>query len=153
MAGKKGQPTKFVPEFTEQVRELCLLGATDEQIGRFFKVTETTINNWKITFPDFFESIKSAKEQFDLEVASSLKHRALGYSHKTEKIFNASGQPLIVETVEHYPPDTTAAIFWLKNRQPKQWRDKIEQDITSNGETLGMVIYKPQQLTDPDEAI
>jgi hypothetical protein len=31
-----------------------------------------------------------------------------------------------VPYTERYPPDTAAAIFWLKNRQPKHWRDKVE---------------------------
>jgi len=37
---------------------------------------------------------------------------------------------LIVPTVKHYPPDTTAAIFWLKNRQPAKWREKQEVETT-----------------------
>ncbi len=56
--------------------------------------------------------------------------RATGYSHAEDKIFNDGGEPLIVPTTKHYPPDATSAIFWLKNRQPAKWRDKTEHGFT-----------------------
>lgn len=70
----------------------------------------------------------------DAVIAQKLFHRAKGYEHPEDKIFNDSGKPLVVPTVKHYPPDTTAAIFWLKNRQPKKWRDKqeIDQNVNAN---------------------
>lgn len=125
---KVGAPSLYKIEYNEQVYKICLLGATDSEIGDFFNVTETTINNWKIEFPEFFESIKRGKQIADAKVAQSLYNRALGYEHEEDKIFNDQGSPLIVPTTKHYPPDTTAAIFWLKNRQPSKWRDKQEID-------------------------
>lgn len=127
---KVGAPSLYKTEYNEQARKLCLLGATDAELGDFFNVTETTINNWKIDFPEFFESIKKGKEYADANVANKLYNRALGYEHEEDKIFNDQGVPLIVPTVKHYPPDTTAAIFWLKNRQPAKWRDKQEVETT-----------------------
>ena len=59
-------------------------------------------------------------------MASRLYKRAIGYEHDEDKIFNNQGEPLIVPTTKHVQPDTTAAIFWLKNRQPARWRDKQE---------------------------
>ena len=50
----------------------------------------------------------------------------MGYEHKEDKIFNNNGEALVVGTTKYYAPDTTAAIFWLKNRQPELWRDKPE---------------------------
>lgn len=42
-----------------------------------------------------------------------------------------------MEYIEHYPPDTTAAIFWLKNRQPAKWRDKKEvENLVKLGDEL-----------------
>lgn len=37
----------------------------------------------------------------------------------------------IVELEQEVPPDTTAGIFWLKNRKPEQWNrpaPRIEED-------------------------
>ena len=81
---------------------------------------------------EFSESIKKGKEIADAEIASSLFHRAKGYSHPEDKIFNNQGVELVVPTIKHYPPDTTAAIFWLKNRQKDNWRDKQEVDTNVN---------------------
>ena len=125
---KGGAPTLYKDEYAMQVEKLCLLGAIDSELADFFNVCEATINNWKNDYPEFLESIKRGKQLADANVANRLYNRALGYSHEEDKIFNDQGSPLIVPTVKHYPPDTTAAIFWLKNRQPAKWRDKQEID-------------------------
>ncbi len=121
-----GRPTAFKPEYVEQVEKLCKLGATDKDLADFFGVTEQTINNWKLAEPLFFESLKRGKMLADANVASALYHRATGYSHEAVKIFNHEGVPLEVPYTEHYPPDPTSMIFWLKNRRPDLWRDKRE---------------------------
>ena len=124
-----GQPTKYKEEYNRQVVKLCKLGATDAEIGDFFNVTETTINNWKIKAPAFFESIKEGKIQADMNVANSLYNRALGYSHMEEKVFNNNGEILTYNTVKHYPPDTAAMMAWLNNRRPKDFRSKQYMEV------------------------
>ena len=119
-----GRPRKYKKENCEQARKLCLLGFTDKRLADFFEVSESTINKWKLDYPEFSESIKKGKDIADAEVVQSLFERAKGYSHPEDKIFNDSGAPLIVPTVKHYPPDTGAAFIWLKNRAG--WRDKQE---------------------------
>jgi len=127
-----GRPTKYKEEYSELAYNYALLGATDSELAVFFDVTESTINKWKIDFPEFSESLKKGKTIADSEVAKSLFQRALGYEHKEDKIFNANGEPLIVPTTKHYAPDPTAAIFWLKNRQKQHWRDKQEIEQKSD---------------------
>lgn len=127
-----GQPTKYRKEFAEQAYKYCLLGADDKKLAYLFEVSEATINNWKKNHKEFLESIKKGKDIADAEVAASLYHRAIGYSHPEDKIFNNQGVELIVPTVKHYAPDPTAAIFWLKNRQKDKWRDKQEIDSNVN---------------------
>ena len=121
---KMGRPTKFTPEILAQAEKLAKLGLTDVEMADVFGVTEQTFNNWKKSQPDFFESLKKGKALADANVAESLFHRALGYSHPAVKIMTLGGAIEQVPYTEHYPPDTAAAIFWLKNRQPKKWRDK-----------------------------
>ncbi len=123
-----GRPSKYKPEYCEQAAKLCALGATDREVADFFKVTEQTINNWKTAFPEFFESLKLAKEEADKRVEKSLYRRALGYSHDGVHISNFQGAITKTPIVEHYPPDTTACIFWLKNRKPEEWRDKTDHE-------------------------
>lgn len=127
-----GAPTKYKDEYCELAYKFCLLGAEDTDLARMFDVCEATINNWKNDYPEFLESIKRGKDIADAEIASKLYHRAKGYAHPD--VITASSNGIITdikEVTKHYPPDTTAAIFWLKNRQPKLWRDmqKIEQHI------------------------
>ena len=124
-----GRPTKYRPEYAEQVETLCLLGLTDKEIAANLGVAESTINKWKTEFPEFSESIKKGKVVADGAVAGALYHRALGYSHPEDDIRSVGGEIVITPTTKHYPPDTGAAIFWLKNRQPAKWRDKpVEND-------------------------
>ena len=127
-----GQPTKFNKKIQGQIKVVALKGFTDAEIAAAIGVTETTINNWKIAHSKFFESLKEYKIKADKEVERSLYERACGYSHPEDKIFNDQGTPLIVPTVKHYAPDTTAGIFWLKNRQPGKWRDKQDLNITGD---------------------
>jgi len=126
------RPTDYKQEYNELAYKYCLLGASDKDLADFFYVEESTINNWKIAHPEFLESIKRGKELADANVASRLYSRATGYEQKTDKIFQFQGDPVIVPTVEHIAPDTTAAIFWLKNRRPKDWRDKQEIEMSGN---------------------
>lgn len=128
-----GRPTKYTEEYNEQVVKLCRLGATDAEIADFFEVSESTINLWKKEHSEFSESLKKGKVEADSNIAQSLYHRAKGYMHNEDKIFNNNGKELIVPTVKHYPPDTAAAIFWLKNRRKNHWRDKQEHEHSGPG--------------------
>lgn len=123
MAG--GRPTKYKPEYNEQVIKLCYLGATDQQIADFFNVSKATINTWKKEYPQFLDSLKEGKENADAVIAQSLFHRAKGFSHPDTHISNYQGDITKTEITKQYAPDVTACIFWLKNRSPN-WSDRKE---------------------------
>lgn len=123
------RPSLFKPEYPEQARKLCLLGATDKELADFFHVTESTLNLWKTKHPEFSESLKKGKQFADAEVAASLYQRAIGYSHPDVDIRAIDGKVVKTKITKVYPPETVAAIFWLKNRQLGKWRDKVEQDV------------------------
>ncbi len=124
-----GRPTKYKEEYNEQAYKLALLGATDREMADFFEVSESTLNLWKIENPSFSESLKEGKQTADAKVAQSLFKRALGYSHPDVDIKVVQNEIVQTEITKHYPPDTTAAIFWLKNRKADQWREKQELSI------------------------
>lgn len=128
-----GRPTKYKDEYAKQAYKLCLLGATDKDLAMFFEVVEDTINEWKNVHDEFSVSIKKGKVLADAVIAKALFHRAKGYSHPDVDIRVIDKEIVETEVIKHYPPDTTAAIFWLKNRQPQSWRDKQEIDHTSGG--------------------
>lgn len=144
MAGK-GRRTEYREEFAERAYQFCLLGATDKELATFFDVSEKTVNTWKKQHPEFLQSIKKGKEIADATVADRLFKRATGYEHPDTHISVFMGEATITPTIKHYPPDTTACIFWLKNRQKDKWRDKRETEVT--GENGG-----PIQFSDIERA-
>ena len=131
---KIGRPSGYnevtAKTICRHVYKLALLGATDKQVADFFSVSQNTIDNWKKEHPEFLGSLNKGKDEADARVAQSLYRRALGYSHKAVKIFNQQGAIIEAPYIEHYPPDTTAGIFWLKNRQSGKWRDKTDHEHT-----------------------
>ena len=131
------RPTKYKPEYIEQARKLCVKGFTDIDLAEFFEVNESTINEWKNKHPKFSKSLKDGKVEHDnRSVVRSLLERATGYSHEEDRILanpKDPNKPIIVKTIKHYPPDATSMIFWLKNRQPEDWKER--QDIMVSGDT------------------
>jgi hypothetical protein len=121
-----GRPTLYRPEYDEQARKLCLLGATDVELADFFDVAESTVHLWKQKHSSFSESIKEAKILADAQVAEKLFTRAVGYTCDDTHVSNYLGEITLTPIKKIFPPDTTAAIFWLKNRQRDKWRDKQE---------------------------
>lgn len=114
----------------KQAEKFCKLGAIDKELADFFDIAVSTLNLWKSEYPKFMESIKKGKDMADAEVAEKLFRRATGYNHPEVDIKMFEGAIIQTRLTKHYPPDTAAAIFWLKNRQRKKWRDKIEQGFT-----------------------
>lgn len=123
-ARQRGRPSKYRDEFPEQARKLCLLGATDEDMARFFEVAKSTITLWVREHQNFSAAIKNGKMLADATIADSLYQRAKGYSHRSVKIMVVDKCVEQVPFTEHYPPDPTSMIFWLKNRRPDLWREK-----------------------------
>lgn len=123
------RPSKYKKEYNEQALKLTRLGSTDIELADFFEVTEKTINLWKKNKDGFLQSLKEGKRLSDAEVSDKLFKRATGYSHEEDDIRVVSGEIVITPTIKHYPPDTTACIFWLKNRQPDKWRDKRDASL------------------------
>ena len=104
---------------------LATLGATEDQMAAFFGVGKSNFRLWYKRYPAFGEAVLSGKRTADDKVEESLYRKATGYSHDAVKIFAdpKTGAQQIVPYVERFPPDTTACIFWLKNRRAEQWRD------------------------------
>lgn len=123
------RPSSYKPEYAEQAAKLCKLGATDADLADFFGVSTTTIWRWQGQFAEFCNALKVGKEEADARVERSLYQRATGYTFSSEKVFNHQGEIVRAPITEHCPPDTTAMIFWLKNRKPDEWRDARDVNV------------------------
>lgn len=138
-----GRPSSFKSEYVKQAEKLARLGATDRDLADFFGVSQQTIDNWKSQHAEFLGSLKVGKDEADGRVERSLYMRAVGYEQDAVKIFMPAGasEPVIAEYRERIQPDTTACIFWLKNRKKDDWRDKQEHEVTGkDGEPIQAAI-------------
>ncbi|WP_353106242.1 helix-turn-helix domain-containing protein [Acetoanaerobium noterae] len=128
-------------------------GLTEKQIAHNIGITEQTLNVWKKSYPSFSESLKKGKEVIDIQVENALLKRALGYQYTErtkERLFDEeTGQYVLEitkEVTKEVQPDTTAQIFWLKNRKPQEWRDKKETELSGNIKTNPFDELTPDEL-------
>jgi hypothetical protein len=128
------RPSSYKAEYAKQAEKLCALGATDQELADFFEVDVRTIYRWKHDHEAFCHALKAGKDIVDERVERSLYQRAIGYEQEEVKIFMPAGadKPVYAPFRAKVAPDTTAAIFWLKNRRSGAWRDK--QDVEHSGE-------------------
>jgi len=126
-----GRPKALTNKDKEKIVRLAKFGFTDDQISEVFGITKQTLNNYKKYDPVFFDSLKASKLLADVDVIDSLYKRALGMKVKEEKAMSVSDGHMgahieKVEVWKELPPDPTSMIFWLKNRQPDKFREKVE---------------------------
>lgn len=117
-------------EMLTEARELGISGATNFEAAQHFGVSERTINLWRARDPQFNEAMKIGNDLADDLIERTLYHKARGYTFHSEKIFQHEGKVIRVPTVEHAAPDTTAMIFWLKNRRRDRWTDQQNVNLT-----------------------
>lgn len=98
-------------------------GLTDDQIAKNIGINRDTLYRWKKAHSDISDALKKGKEVIDRQVENALLKRALGYIYE-EVTFE--GDVEVKRVIKQVVPDTTAQIFWLKNRKPEDWRDKRE---------------------------
>lgn len=141
-AKKLGRPTHFNAKLANRMLELAREGKTDAQIAEAVGISVATISNWKSNNATFVEALNGAKSVADQLVVASLFQRAVGYSHPAVKFVSTRDGIETLNYMEHYPPDVTACIFWLKNRQSKKWRDVHKEDQPT-GQVTVMLGYDP----------
>lgn len=119
------------PEGLLKVEGWARDGLTDKQIAEKIGITEQTLNVWKKSYSSFSESLKKGKEVVDRQVENALLRRALGYEYEEVKEKYEDGE-MIERTItkKEVVPDTTAQIFWLKNRKRENWSDKQSIEIS-----------------------
>lgn len=135
---------------------------TYEQIAKNMGVACSTLRVWKDTYPAISAALKRNRELADIEVENELYESCKGRTVtikkpiKVKKVRVKDGERFETEIVEQHdeeiyiPPNTTAQIFWLKNRRPDRWRDKPDekkndgvQDLLKNIQTMADIIRKP----------
>lgn len=120
-------------------------GLTDEQIAHNIGITRETLYQWKQKYPDIPYTLKRGKEVVDIQVENALLKRALGYEYdEIKEELDESGKLVKKTTTRKLViPDTTAQIFWLKNRKPNEWRDK--RDTEEEGKPIEIKIIRASE--------
>ena len=142
-----GRPTTFNSRIATTIAVLAEEGKTDEEIAKRIGVNVHTLKNWKGEYAALVTALKDARSVADGLVEATLFQRACGYSAPAVKVFydSKTGQVIEHNYIEHYPPDTVACIFWLKNRQPKKWRDAHRLEVGGQEKTIP-IAYVPKSL-------
>jgi len=140
----------LTPEGLLKLESWARDGLTDEQIAANMGITRATLYDWKNKYPDISDTLKRGKEVVDIQVENALLKRALGYDYEEETkemtdatnefgeaLYNAMGNRIttlstVKSVKKQVAPDTTAQIFWLKNRRPDKWRDRKDVDVTGS---------------------
>lgn len=143
----KGKYEKWItPEGLTLLEGWARDGLTDEQIAHNMGVSRKTLAEWKKKYGDIGDTLKKGKEIVDYEVENALLKKALGYTVKEQKL-TKDGE--LIEIEREIPPDTTAQIFWLKNRRPDKWRDKVENvNINEDDKELKINIVDAKGITE-----
>lgn len=130
---------KYHPTYAARVRDLSFVGATDSEIAKIIGVSLVTMKLWAEQYPDFAAAWQDGKMQADFKVAGALFKRACGYDYTGWK---ETKDGMFREFV-HIPADVKACTFWLTNRRPDQWQNKIEHDV---GDKAKVVIDQLSEL-------
>ena len=121
---KRGRKSLFREEYILIAKAAARFGAIEEEIADELNIGITTLERWKEKYPEFRGALNVGKQAADDRVERSLYQRANGYSHPAVKVFmTRDGKTIEHHYIEHYPPDPTSMIFFLKNRRPDRWRD------------------------------
>ncbi len=153
MTKKRGRKSAWIEKVQPRLSEIaawCRDGLTENQICELLDVGVSTFNRIKIAKQELRETLKVSKNVADVEVENSLYKRALGYTYEeetTDYINNGEGKAVVKSkrvTKKTVLPDTTAQIFWLKNRKMREWREQKHIEHT------GSIDSKIQNMTEEE---
>ena len=129
---------KWIKGKEEIIVSSCRNGATIPDLCRIIGCNKTTFHRIKNNEIKLLELLKSGKEEADLKVENALFKRACGFEYEEEtnevrlNPDGATGQVVFVKKVKKIiPPDTGAAMAWLKNRKPSEWNTPTKIDATN----------------------
>jgi len=144
---------KYNDDFPLLAEDYARKGMTDKEIFKKLGISKDAFYRYQKLYKDFYDALKRGKAPVDVEVENALLKRAKGYEYeettvefKPGKKDDKKAKPVKVKKVtKHVIPDTTAEIFWLKNRRPKDWRDKHEH-IVGGSDDLPAIRYVPVRI-------
>lgn len=155
-AGRRGKYDKWVTDDgLLKLQGWARDGLTDDQIADNIGINRTTLYAWENRFPDIRDALKRGKEVVDRQVENALLKRALGYEYDevTHEPDKDTGQLVVSKVVrKQVIPDTTAQIFWLKNRKPDEFRDKRDVELSGNVDFSSVIAQARERAKNAEAA-
>lgn len=137
------RPSKFNPQYhIPWIKGLAQRGLTVPEIAQEIGVARSTVNKWLAEDEELSDAVKKGRSYADSQVETSLYKRAIGYTFEERKTILTTEKegetptPRVEITKKEIPADVTACIFWLKNRRPDLWRDRIDNAISGKLSTV-----------------
>src|SRR6516225_391995 len=127
-----GRRTAYSPRLAVVARKCCERGMTDIEVADMVGIGLATLYRWKAEHPAFSRVFKLGKAEADDRVERSLYSRAIGYDYIAEKATMTRHGQKTMRYRQHIPPDTAAAVWYLKNRRPDRWRDAHRHEHVTN---------------------
>lgn len=115
-------------------------GYTRKQLAQYFGIAQSTLYEWMKAHTEFAEAVKRAAAFIDRQVENSLFKRARGYEYDEIEMSGDGKKQRVKKTRKQVAPDVTACIFWLKNRQPERWRDRVPEPDGASQEQLAALV-------------
>lgn len=122
-----GRKSSYRAEYAEQAEQLCQMGFTDQMLGDFFGVNESTINRWKLQHQEFLQALRVGKEVADDAVERAVFQAIIGFSRREQKVVGSGEDAYVIEIEKYYPPQAGVGIRWLSARRPEQYRENREE--------------------------
>jgi len=117
------QLTQVSIDPVQVLERMAASGLTNTEMAVILGITQASFENILNSNPDIAEKIEIAKAEGDHKVVQSLYRRAVGY--QTREVTQKEGQPVKI-VIKEVHPEVAACIFWLKNRDPHNWREIVE---------------------------
>lgn len=117
----------LTPEGLLKIEGWARDGLTDVQIAENMGIRRGTLYDWCKKYSDISDTLKKGKEVVDRQVENALLKRALGYKYDEVTIECGIETKRVTKEVV---PDTTAQIFWLKNRKREVWADRQNIELS-----------------------
>jgi hypothetical protein len=153
VGGKKKHDYK--PEYAQLAAVVVsVYGSTPAELGKVFGVPAPFIMRWINQHSDFRDAVENATKNCNIMVMQRLFRQCMGYKVKTERLFydGRAGKVIKGTYTETVKPDTTAMVFWLKNRMPDKWVDKVAAQVDGKGIADELQKVFDQKVT-PDAAL
>ena len=143
----KSQYSVKVEPYLELIEGWTREGLVMSQIAEKLGISKTTLYKYMQEHSELSERLKKGREVSDAQVENELFKKAVGFTRIEKKPFKVKKvdyeEVVMVDQEVYYPPELGAQVFWLKNRKPDKWREKVENKIETEEDGVGVMILTP----------